>query len=494
MKESKRVFKNITFGILAQIIGAGLILLTTAVIARYLGASDFGKYSFVLAFVMVFQLIADFGISQILVKNIATDKGNADKHIGIAKSFLWILSLITFILIALSINLKGSSPEILYSVYIAGLAAMAMIHVLGYNSIFQAFEEMEFNAIGFVLHKIVFLVLAYIGINMNTGILGIFVASLSANLFLWFFYYSVTVKRYGRPKLYIDPKAWWIMCKDAVPLGISKVLRMITWQIDILILAALSGDVAAGLFSGAYRLISAINTIPALFAVPLFPVFSRLSRTSHETLISMYEKSIKLLCVFSLPIAVVVTVTADRIINLLLGPSFSSSVIALQILIWAVLFLFPTTLYIYLFTAIGKQHLYTICSGICLGINILIDLLLIPSYSYIGACIGTLVAEVTLFGLGYYFLKRVGITVSFSKFIFKPIFSGIAMGFFIFQFKDFSFLLFGAGILSGMLIYIAFLFLMRTFSQDDIRLMKESLQFIKNPFLSKREKELIKKP
>jgi O-antigen/teichoic acid export membrane protein len=469
------VAKNMISGVLAQAIGAGLILLTNALIARHLGVAGYGDYAFVLAFVTIFQIAADIGVTQILVRDVAGDRGNAAAYIGLTKSLMWLTSLATVVLIAVAINIKGASGEVTRAAYVGGIGVLAMLQVTFYNSIFQAFEDMEFNAMGFTLHKVASLAFVYACTRMGWGIVGIFGSFSAANLLLWSFYRFMSTRRYGRYRMVISPAAWWRLCRESISIGVTRMLRMVTWQVDILILSALTGQVAVGVFGGAYRLISAVNTLPVLVAVPLFPVFSRLSKDSPREMAAAYEKSMKLFCILSLPIAILVTIMAERIVHLLLGPDFSSSATALRILIWAVVFLFPTTLYMFVFTAIGKQHLYTLCSVICLGVNIVMDLVLIPHYSYIGACFGTLAAELSLFCAGYYFLWREGITASFPGFLLKTGLSAAAMGLVAAWLMDDSILSYIYGLGSGAFVYVLLLFVLQTFSHEEIRQMKDAV-------------------
>ncbi|NWG32634.1 MAG: oligosaccharide flippase family protein, partial [Rhodocyclaceae bacterium] len=74
MKPVHRVFKNISAMLVAEALGFPLNFVLTLLLARYLGVEGFGNYSFVMAFVLVFQLIADAGLSNILIREIAVNR------------------------------------------------------------------------------------------------------------------------------------------------------------------------------------------------------------------------------------------------------------------------------------------------------------------------------------------------------------------------------------------------------------------------------------
>ena len=73
MKQSQRIVKNAVFGIAASVIGGAVYLATVLTIAHKVSVVEFGKYSFVLAFAMFFQLVADSGLPRMMIREIAKD-------------------------------------------------------------------------------------------------------------------------------------------------------------------------------------------------------------------------------------------------------------------------------------------------------------------------------------------------------------------------------------------------------------------------------------
>jgi len=68
MKQSQRIVKNVLAGGVAVGLGGLLQLGAVVLIARSVSVSDFGIYSFILAFAVFFQLLADSGFSNILMR------------------------------------------------------------------------------------------------------------------------------------------------------------------------------------------------------------------------------------------------------------------------------------------------------------------------------------------------------------------------------------------------------------------------------------------
>jgi O-antigen/teichoic acid export membrane protein len=473
MKQSQRIVKNALSGVSAELLGGGVSLLTLLIVARSVGVEGFGILSFVLAFSGLFQLVADFGLSNILVREISTHREQLDRYLGAAKSLIWILSTLTFIVMIVGIHWVGRSPEIVRLTTVMGLAVMAMFHVTGYAAVFRAFEAMELNALGFVLHKIFILGFVLISIYRDGGLLGIVLSHLAANLAFWGLNYTLVRRRYIRPRLIVDPRLWRALLVEAYPLGIGMILRRATWHVDVLILTWLSTPAAVGLYHAAYKIIQSVSLVPMALSIPLFPVFSRLAGTSPDKLWTAYHKSLKFLGVISLPFTVGLGVLSGRIIGTFYGAAYLPSAPALSVLSGVVVLLFPTSLYLYLFTALGRQRVYTLCVGASLGINILLDLALIPFYGFMGACYATLASEIVLFGLGYYGLIKLGGPALFLEVLWRPTLGSVLFGLVLYLLKgaSWTWIFFGGG--AGMVLYGGILLVLKTFSSQDWMLIKE---------------------
>ena len=98
MKQSHRIAKNTAFGIFAAVVGGGLQFVSILVVARFLGVVDFGIFSYLLAFASVFQFVADFGLSNILIREIAKRPDELERLLLGARSLMWIFTALTSLL------------------------------------------------------------------------------------------------------------------------------------------------------------------------------------------------------------------------------------------------------------------------------------------------------------------------------------------------------------------------------------------------------------
>ena len=105
MNTVQRIAKNSLFLLASNIISKILGFFYVMYIARYLGAEGFGILSFALAFTGIFSVFSDLGLGSLTVREVARDKSLASKYLGNIAVMKIFLVIITFALLALTINL-----------------------------------------------------------------------------------------------------------------------------------------------------------------------------------------------------------------------------------------------------------------------------------------------------------------------------------------------------------------------------------------------------
>ena len=120
--------------------------------------------------------------------------------------------------------------------------------------------------------------------------------------------------------------------------------------------------------------------------------------------------------------------------------------------------------------AINKQRILTIVTCLNALLNITLNLLLIPKFSYIGASIATVVTESLGFVLMFSYLSRYFFKISVTQNILKTIFINILILIFIYYLKiNLNWII--AAIL-GLILYIILLYFMKIITKEDIEILK----------------------
>jgi len=489
MKQSQRIVKNAVFGIAASVIAGLVYLVTVMIIAHKVSVVEFGKYSFVLAFAMFFQLVADAGLPRMIIREIAKDPEGLVPLMGASVSLIWVASLAVCLVVALIVPFLHFGMDVKVAALIMSFATLATFHAAGYSAVLRAFEDNELNYLGYVVHKILLLGLILASLKFQMGLIGFVIAHLTSNLLLWYFYHIVVSRLYAHIPLRIDVPTWKALITAALPMGGGVMLRQLALQLDIIILTWLTNLTTVGLFSGPYRISMAMRVIPQTLSLPLYPMYSRTAHLSPARFAEVYQSSMKFFSLISIPFAAFFMAWSKPILRLTLGDKFIPALPAMQLLSIGLIPFFLSTLFQYLFAALDEQKrfLMSTCLGSALRIFLLIAL--IPKFGFVGPSIAFVCSETAIVAIWMYQLAKLGFPAGLGTVIWRPLVAGIAMSVVLIAASQASLVWqICAGILS-LLLYAIVLLVLRTLSSEEIRHAREGIAFV-SPFIASWAKKL----
>src|SRR5207253_2137914 len=427
MKQSQRIVKNAVFGIGASLVAGLVYLATILIIARMVSVVEFGKYSFVLAFALFFQLVADAGLPRMLIREIAKDPEALVPLVGAATSLIWIVSVAVCLLVALIVPFLHFGTDVKIAALVMSLATMATFHAAGYGAVLRAFEDNELNYLGFVLHKVLLLGFIVVTIKLKMGLIGFVLAHLASNVLLWNFYHIVVSRLYARIPVHIDVPLWKSLLTAALPMRGGVMLRQLALQLDILILTWMTNLTTVGLFSGPYRISMALRVIPQTLSLPLYPLYSRTAHLSPARFKEAYQWSVKFFALSSIPLAAFFIAWSKPILRLALGAKFLPALPAMQLLGLGLIPFFLSTLFQYLFAALDEQKRFLASTCVGSGLRLLLLFLLIPSFGFIGPAIAFLCAETVIVSIWIFQLAQLGFAAHIASTMWRPFLAGVIM-------------------------------------------------------------------
>jgi len=486
MKQSQRIVKNVLAGGVAVGLGGLLQLGAVVLIARSVSVSDFGIYSFILAFAVFFQLLADSGLSNILMRELAKQPEKLSEILGAALSLIWTLSIAVELIILAIVPFLTFSLEVKLLMLAMGAATLSLFHCAGYGSALRSQEDNELHAIGFLIHKVLFCAFIFIGLRMGLALVGIVFAHLIPNVLLCVYYRWVVVRRYARPKMRIDFPMWKYLLTNSIPVGGATMVRLLAQQVDVMILSWLSDIRTVGLFSGPYRISMALRFIPQTLAIPLYPMYSRLAMNSEtkDQLQTAYVRTVKFFVIAGFPVAALFLIFSSKLIALLLGNKYQVALPAMQLLGVAFLPFFISSPFPFLLTALDKQRFLMGSSLFSLALRVGLNFALIPFYGYMGPCIAFFVSETLMLFIWAGKLTRLGFHLELVKVIWRPLAASCCIGVALYLIRDVSLLWLIPATFAALVIYLVMLLVLGTFSNSDLKLAKEGLGFLQ-PFLAK---------
>lgn len=473
MNTVRRVAKNTLSLASAEVITKLLAFVMIIFIARHLQDVGFGKYSFALAFTSFFAIVSDLGLSTLTIREVARDKSLAGKYLGNILLVKFVLSFVSFLLVVVAINLMHYPPDTTLAVYIAGASVVVTSFNQFFRSIFRAFEKMEYEAVVRVIEKVVVFSLVMCLIYFGYGLIEILSAFLISSVFSLVFSGLIVFKKFAKPKFKVDFSFLKNAIKGALPFGLTAVFVTIYFQIDTVMLSIMQGDAVVGWYNAAYQIIFGLMFIPAAFVGSIFPLMSKYYKSSEESLKRTYNIGFKYLLIVAIPIMVMGFMFADKIILFLYNLEYAPSISAFRALILVIPIIFLTSLFGPTLQSINKQRIVSYVAGFNALLNVVLNIILIPTYSYIGAAIATVLTE----GLGcilmFYFISRFLTKISIFEDVMKPLFCGSILIFFIYYFKQADWILL---CVLGVLLYGTLLYILKLISKEDIKLFRNLIK------------------
>lgn len=476
MNVPQRIVKNVSVLFLSQMVGYVLGFFTLMYSARYLGVEGFGVLSFALAFTGIFTVLMDLGLNTLTIREVARNKSLAHEYIGNIILIKLLLSLATFGLIFLIINIVGYNPQTMSVVYVIALYAILTTFSQLFYSVFQAHEKMEYQSLGYIINSSLLLLGVLIAINYEFNIYQFSMIYAVVGSFILAYVLFIFVLKFNFPQIEFNWEIWKSFIKESWPFAVTSISINLYLWIDTILLSVLQGPEAVGLYNAAYKLILVLLFIPIVFNSAVFPLMSQYFVSSKESLKVIFDKLFKIMVLIGFPIGMGTLIIADKIILLVYGNQFLGSVIALQILIWSTVLIFLRSPLERLLESSNKQLSVTKIFVLGAIFNTILNIILIPQFSYVGAAIITILTDIIVLGLLIFTVKR-NSGIFFSKgtkiSIIKIIVASIIMAFCINQLKYLNIFLL---IILGAIIYIIMLLVMRILDNDEIIMIKSILK------------------
>lgn len=481
MSYTKKVAFSTASQMIGKLVGLGISLATIAILFRYFGVEGMGKYTTVFAFAGFFSIFADFGLQWTLLRelSITDDKQKAFSNIF---AFRLVLAFLVHTLCFAAVWLFNYPIDVKIGVGIISLSWFFTTINSTLVAVFLNNFRVDITVSAEVVGRAVVLLAAYFLTKAQMPLNIVLIGYVGANL-VNFLINSYFIRRFIKFKLAFDLKYWRYAVKQAIPIGIVLVFGFVYYKIDSLMLSLMKGMVDVGIYGTAYKLLEVLQIIPSMFLGAAFPIVTKYVATNDKRLPTAFQKQFDFLLLLAFPIVFAVFVLAVPIINFIGGSKgleFTTastisiwgqnitSVTCLRILIFSVGVNFITNLYNYFIVSLGKQKWMVLPTIGFAILNVMLNLVLIPKYSYLGAAFATLTTELVV-AIVYINIssKLHALPIKFLNSI-KILFSAILMSVIMYFLNSIGVNLF-INLIVGVLIYLIMTVMLRAVPLDMIK-------------------------
>ncbi len=369
--------------------------------ARSLGPNHFGIFSFAYVLVRMLEISMDLGVSRYSIQQVSRDLKKAPKYLGASLTLKVFLIVFGYLLIIGSGYIMSGDALSMKVLFLLAAVAVCDNLALPFGSVFGAHEKMEYSAIIISVSNSVMCLIGFTFLYYSKDILLFsfaFVIGALLRLSLSIFWY---IKKYGVPEfnnfnlLFLRN-----LLKKSIPFSLMNIFVTIYYHIDSVMLQIFDGYKVVGQYNAAYRLIDAPLFISMSVTTALFPAISRLYyKEEAQELQKLISESFKKILATGLFISVTVAFLADDLISLVYGEEYAAAADVLPILIFGIACIMPGSICNTVVRATDRQSLSAFVAGGGVIFNIVLNLILIPKYSLLGAAWATLATEMIMAGI-----------------------------------------------------------------------------------------------
>lgn len=404
-----------TFTLLVSNGGGALLSLTLSVlIGRALGQDGLGIYATALAWVFPLSLLADFGLSTLITRDVAQNLDSAAAvlrdttraRLWLGGGFMLLLAIVAPILSGDAGVIQGiqvSAPLVVISPFFGAFTAIFRAHRVMWPI---AWLNLGMLVVQVILAALVFLaggdVIAALVFNVATSA-GQLVAAWA--VWRWKFFNQklnteaqrgkdaeVNVSNLNSSASSVPLWFKFGFLRRAWPFALAGILAAAQLRVSVILLERLADTGEVGIYAAASRFVEAGRMIPNALFGALFPTLAALIANPPE-MAKMFARVTAGLVVFGVALGLIFALLAPSIIHLTYGNQFMTAIPILQIAMWSLL---PSmlrgaqTLYWY---AHEQERFVNKVTAAALMLQIILSLWLIPQQGALGVAVVILVVE-----------------------------------------------------------------------------------------------------
>jgi O-antigen/teichoic acid export membrane protein len=391
-----------------QLAGKGAVLalgvVSIAVLTRYLGPDDYGKYTLALMYMQLFGVLADVGLFTTVVREISKQPERTEELVGNTLALRVLLSVAVIALAAATSLVLPYEREVRTAILLAGAPLLFGMVTTTFVAILQSRLRMGRAVAGDVVGRAASLGLVLLVAGLDLGFYAVLGAAAGGALATLVVTWSLT-RGLARVRPRVEPAVWRSLLKAAVPLGLALAINALYFRADTLIISLYEPYDQVGLYTLAYRVLELALVVGTVFLTTTFPVLSEAVGRDEARARRTIEASLDVCVVLGAPLVAGGLVLAPQIIELAGGEEFKDAAEPLRILLAAGALAWVNGVFGYALIAANRQTSALWLNLSALAFNVGLNFLLVPRYGIVVAAIITVASELVIL-LGAYPLMR----------------------------------------------------------------------------------------
>ena len=389
------------------LVGVLLTVVSAAVLFRYLGPDDAGKYVTVLAIVAIVGSVFDGGLHSLAIREASVRRG-ADRSavIGDLLGMRLVMGAAAIVLASAFALVLGYEPSLVLGTALASLGL-----VLWSTNLILAAPLVAALRLGWVTS---------IDLFRNAGAMVLILAGVWAG--------SRSRRLPGRPdsggrggcrldggarpptrsrsRLRFGSTRGAALVRDVVPYALATAAGLLYFRVAVVLLSLVSSAHETGLYSAAFRTVEVLLIVPQLAVSTVLPIFAHAASRDRERLAYGVDRTFRAAAVFGGGLAVVLALGAPFAIAVVAGPDFGGAADMLRIQALGLGVALVTSVFTYALLSLRMHRELLFANLAALGVSVVLTLALGSAWGGVGAATATAIAEVCLAGSAVWLLVR----------------------------------------------------------------------------------------
>jgi PST family polysaccharide transporter len=379
---STSLARGAVLGLLTVVVERGVSFGVLLLLARSLGAEQFGVFVYVLAGIMPIQVMADQGIEVAAVKLMASrprSRGGVLTLVLALRAAVWVLGAVP---VAVWVLPAWGGCEV--STALAGSLLALVGPSLPYRSFYRAREDMRRVWMIAASDALVGAGVVLVALWFGAGVAGLLVARAVSSLVVTGAVAAAADVRVGR--LVPRRRTAAALLEGAWPLAVNALLLTLMVRLGHLVAMRLLDAEAVGQLGAASRVAEIISMIPEGVMMAVFPAMAA-RRGGVAGLAAETSVQIGALVLWAV---VVCSAGSLAIMGGLFGDAYVAGGAALQILCWSGLTSVTGSVALYRLISADRQRLLLLTNAGAATMGVALQVLLVPVGGIEGAAIATI--------------------------------------------------------------------------------------------------------
>lgn len=396
--------------LLGRVLIAAMGWAGTLLINNHLSTAEFGQFTFVFSLLGMMSIVTEMGVGRVAINGMLDPDIDRGRFAGSYVVMRLVMGLFGYLLAMTFVLLRGYEPQIVRTTLVAGLVVLLATPNHAFHLAFQTTMRMPRVAIAEVIGQMAQLSLT-VALVMQGGSLAWFAvpAVLCESVIISILY--PMARRLVRYHFVVDVRQWWLLLREAVPISIGAAMATIYYRVDTLMVRDIAGDEAVAVYGVAYKFVDLAHFMVIALSVPILTLLVRAWPDDPSGFRRGIEKGLTLLSVAAVVVITQAVLFAGDVIPLLYRKeAYTAAAGATRVLIVAECIGWFGSLAFSILVATGRHKRYPVITGAGLVLNVVLNAIVIPHWSYKGAAVDTLVTEVFVAVPLWWLVRRIPAT------------------------------------------------------------------------------------